>query len=147
MKDKLIKWDTALLAKKKGFNSPCYYAYNNRDLKECAIGVRTERPCLFTVELIKTLSFSKEGSELICLAPTQSLLQKALRKNSIEIIVYPTVVGVYTFKIYHLTEIVNIIFIQGRNVIEGGSNQHWKTYEKALEKGLQEGLNYLQNFI
>lgn len=122
MKEELIKFETAKLAKEKGFG--------------------------FSTDIITAYSFDKEGKSKIrscnnteedyyC-QPTQSLLQKWLRKkHNIEVIPCPHFKRKsYGCEVYHYTEKNETGYVP----IELGS---FKTYEQALEKGLQEALNLI----
>jgi hypothetical protein len=82
----------------------------------------------------------------VCSAPTQSLLQRWLREvHEIEVISYPIIVGSYSFKIYKFTEIINIIYLNGRSVSnKKDNNKNWPNYEEALEEGLQEALKLIK---
>ena len=131
MKEQLITFDTAKLAKEKGFfyGIDFYnilYIYNDKR------------------RLIK-VNDSLIGEEDI-LAPTQSLLQKWVREiYMLEIIVYPSIAGKYTFKIYLLKEIILIKYLNGRKIpSKTDSNKYFKTHEEALERGLQEALKLLK---
>lgn len=120
MKEQLISFETAKLAKEKGFPQNFSYAqfinmgkgewkfYNKEDADNLddSIGI---------------------GKNIRCSAPTQSLLQKWLRKvHGIDVLPYK-VGDKYT------------------TVYNGSENEGLKnTYEEALEKGLQEALKLIK---
>lgn len=134
MKEQLISFDTAKLAKEKGFDwkvSLHYESNGNRFFDKV--------PCNFN------------NVELICSAPTQSLLQKWLRE------IHNIHIKVDDF----LDDKTGIewdyeIVIIGTDLDEKGNykalipysiddlNRNFKTYEQALEKGLQEALKLIE---
>lgn len=66
-------------------------------------------------------------------------LQKWLReKHKLEVLVVPIVIGVYSFKIYDISDSV-IMVLQLHP-----SKHRSKTYEEALEKGLFEALKLIK---
>lgn len=110
MKEQIIEYETAKLAKEKGFNIESLYT--NEDLP--------------SIENIKEYY----------LAPTQSLLQKWLREVHI----------INCFVIPYITlEDVKYCYIIFNNKEEQLYNEDFKTYEEALEKGLQLGLQLIKN--
>ena len=113
MEEQLISFETAKLAKEKGFNwkvSLHYESNGNRffDKVECNFN----------------------NVELICSAPTQSLLQKWLRE-----------VHKLIITIDHVTSKGWCYRIQINN---SDWSIYFKTYEEALEKGLQEALKLIK---
>lgn len=133
MKEQLVSKETAVLAKEKGFDwdvKEAYYAGNNQlsDLmrESCWDG------CPVNSE-----------DEAYLSAPIQSLLQRWLREvHLLEVISYPTTVGVYTFKIYLFTKIINVEYFNGRNVDDvTDRSKRYDAFEDALESGLQAALN------
>jgi len=144
MKDQLISFETAKLARESGFDEECglnyaqdgevqtlqYWEGNGNGFES-----NSEIDCDFYIE-----------NNPVCSAPTQSLLQRWLREvHEIEVISYPIIVGSYSFKIYKFTEIINIIYLNGRNVSnKKDNNKSWPNYEEALEEGLQEALKLIK---
>lgn len=133
MSEELIKFETAKLAKEKGFNEPClnYYGYN--------ISVKDEIDKInicTTTNKKESNSFYKSEA---CSAPTQSLLQKWLRdKHNIEVEPYRTV-KCTTGEKYGC---------QGEKWIDDESSEdlfniYKDTYEEALETGLFEALKLI----
>ena len=133
MKEQLITFDTAKLAKEKGFNIPRSNVYH--------VSSKT-----------LTLSFSAiESDDKHYTAPTQSLLQKWLREvHNIDVVISPER---YSNGVNYLVQAqkwdlnadpeVNLNF-----VIKGScwynDNHEYPTYEEALEKGLQEALKLIE---
>lgn len=118
MKEEIVKYATAKLAKEKGFDIECsiYYAENGK--------------------LYTRLGLSAEGIKVAktVKAPTQSLLQRWLRE-------------IYNIDLwfgeldspnkYHVEDIVR------RNTVIGSVFGGSKSYEEALERGLVEALNLI----
>ncbi len=112
MKDQLISFETAKLAKEKGFVSALSKKYTKHG------------------ELIDHIPLSDDGYGKHCYAPTQSLLQKWLReKHKIIVEAQFDVENYYPFIGYHRR---NPRQITGKK----WSEVEFKTYEQALERGL-----------
>ena len=139
LKEKLISYETAKLAKEKGFKNACD-CFVNKDNEyifmpdllypnnsEFTYDPENDPEVIEWEELMKTLA----------LAPTQSLLQKWLREVhnvSIKIDDY------YTYSRVRFDY----------NICELGSQEDnpvgvFETYEEALETGLQEALKLIKN--
>ena len=82
MKEQLISFDTAKLAKEGGFNIPCFYYYEDNNLKEPYLENGSSTDVDFRVDLTDLLENmnNKHLSGDFVSAPTQSLLQKWLRE-------------------------------------------------------------------
>ena len=138
LKEKLISFETAILAKEKGFKNACD-GFVNKD-----------NEYIFMPDLLypNNSEFShnseedpevvewKELMKTLVLAPTQSLLQKWLRE-----------VHEISIKIddYYTNSRVRFDY----NVCELGSQEDnpvgiFETYEEALEIGLQEALKQIK---
>lgn len=125
MKEELITFETAKLAKEKGFNIPSNFYYG-------ALGkLHKSRQKLGQKSL--------KGSLDSCLTTTQSLIQKWLReKHNIHVIPI-WCIDVYSCELYDMRESIkgcqkNVFGVQ------------WKdncTYEEALEKGLYQALKLI----
>jgi hypothetical protein len=114
MKEQLIEFSTAKLAKEKGFSVPCSRAYH--------VASKTE-------VLAFTATTNKDDEHYS--APTQSLLQKWLRDaHNIHLESSLTMGFEHSFTCY-----------QGLNY-EGDTDD--ASYEKALEEGLLMGLNLIK---
>ena len=126
MTEQLISFNTAKLAKEKGFNLSTYVGFGERGGK--ALG--------------KLSTYT--SSNLVYARPTQSLLQKWLReKHKIHIIVNPCNTN------SELSWSVSII----SNILEYNKTYESfmprvitikNTYEQALEKGLYEALKLIK---
>jgi hypothetical protein len=118
MEEQLIEFETAKLAKDKGFNEiPCHYVYDEGILKQ-------------SYQAFNRLNFE--------LAPTQSLLQKWLREEH-EIYLCP-IWNTYNVDLMDMLGYKCKIFTwkKGEDM-----TKVFKTYEEALEKGLQEALKLI----
>ena len=125
MKEELIQLETAQLAKEKGFTIPILLCYHEKDRIALPFSMGKK---LYTNNL-----------EYIS-APTQSLLQKWLReKHNIYVQINSSHDCLWGFELSKLCdEPYKGVF----KVSKMDSYKH-KTYEKALEKGLVEGLNLI----
>ena len=139
MKDQLISFETAKLARESGFDEECglnyaqdgevqtlqYWEGNGNGFES-----NSEIDCDFYIE-----------NNPVCSAPTQSLLQRWLRE-------------IHNLQCYSecnasgwigVIENTNGTFIkelgQGGNIPEAGM---WETYEEALEEGLYETLKLIK---
>lgn len=145
MKEQLTSFETAKLARKKGFfNGPKEHGlvfgpwYNERG-EYCG---RTD-----VDDKGVEINFSTYGKEYqkfklkSYYAPTQSLLQKWLREEH-KFYVHP-VLGLYENWGWIIEELTN------RNTInppiKDCEGRYYKTYESALEKGLQKALKLTPN--
>lgn len=120
MQEQLITFETAKLAKEKGFNEMCKTAYG-RNADSLYYGNCTH----------------KNSENIFLSAPTQSLLQKWLRE------VYD--IEMYVRSTYKLNKKNKywVTFIDCK--IYGGCLENCsKTYEEALEVGLQESLKLIK---
>ena len=117
MKEELINFKTAKLAKEKGFNIPIIYYYDFiKDI--CSVIVKEN---------------INESCSKIYSAPTQSLLQKWLR----EIQMIDIIINISPLTNEYYSEIPN--FITGNYV-----SKKFETYEEALEIGLQTALKLIK---
>lgn len=130
MNDQEIKFNTAKLAKQKGFRTRSKFWYFKRDGQ--------------TVYTNKSGDLS--GKEDTVKIVTQTFLQKWLRKKHnlhIEITVDFYIDGInYNYQI--LEHISNEPGCHGRSTGKYGDNGEFNTYEKALEKGLQQALKLIK---
>ena len=142
MKEELISFETAKLARVCGFNisteeiydingkilytHPCesFYGLNYLENKDSEF---------LDNNFPKTLNYnSKTEHIIICFAPTQSLLQRWLREeHNIHFWVYPK-------KVKKGQVCFDFIFIDAENPFV--PTHFYKTYEEALEEGLKEAL-------
>lgn len=120
MKEQLVKKETALAAKEKGFDWECMFQTDDKG----SIYAGYE-------------SNNNLDNNRVCL-PTQSLLQKWLReKHKIDVI--PTMSEfsrTYGYKVYYVKD--------GRTHVNNQMFTKYETYEQALEVGLQEALKLIE---
>ena len=129
MKEKLITFETAELAKEKGFDELIKTLYitdrGNTRLAKANNSGRTNS------------NYIEREDYKVYSAPTQSLLQKWLRE------VHEIHININTFYFEDLEkygyEVEDIIHKDGWVVMSNTAG----TYEEALEKGLQEGLKLI----
>lgn len=123
MKEQIVSFEVAKLAKEKGFNIPCRSKYTVMKTKK-----------KFTTNSMLSRVSTKDN---VYLVPTQSLLQKWLREGrSINVIVDKvdsTPSSGYYFNIY------------SENIEDEYDIIEFDTYEEALEKGLEEALKIIDN--
>ena len=131
MTDQLISFETAKLAKEKGFCEKVYYFYNEDD--------ETEKQ-LYTYKRFMILN----DEELKIEAPTQSLLQKWLRE------VHNCIVEVQFEKLPCLNQLDWIVTVDYykpdfSNLTEESDyeSDYFSTYEEALEDGLYNALKLI----
>lgn len=133
MKDQLISFNTAKLAKEKGFDGLSYAHYSRK-------GILTiqEHP-----ESEQFLQYVRGNTTLSISAPTQSVLQKYLRDiHDIHIMIEPLIDPDDKSTFYEMIVITDMSENEKNEKIEG---EHFDTYEEALEEGLQEGLKLIVN--
>ena len=130
MTEKLIEFETAKLAKEKGFGLKLdsNYIYNKMGKLR------------FTI-----LKLHRNDTDYKYLAPTQSLLQRWLREEyniwiDISINTYPKVNNIaVTLQYFHKDKYISNEYLP--NQLEGLTHSY--TYEEALEKGLVEALKLI----
>lgn len=133
MKEQLITFKVAKLAKEKGFNWEVYYSYDERvELAEYAknFNLDTDEVVDIRLDHLK-IDFNGISNNFIS-APTQSLLQKWLREvHNIHIQIF-FINNSFRVKVkYFYKDMIMSLPI---------TRYAHKTYEEALEKGLLEGL-------
>lgn len=153
MEEQLITFETAKLAKEKGFNIPQNKMYSyGKDMFEYIDKVRfydgikyecSETPYNWNDD--KSPTSTKYFS-----APTQSLLQKWLReKHGIHIVLIPTINAAWTYKTTTVLSerdeevIIGIKDVGDLPPYKNVCGEDFSTYEKALERGLQEALKLI----
>jgi hypothetical protein len=137
MKDEIVSFDTAKLAKEKGLVSgiTVYHTY-------CiGFGIGTENEIQPDKKLLTEYKRDNvKGQFHLALAPTQSLLQRWLRevhKIDIEIEV--------TLDDNCKREYVGWILTENSPFIDAKDDDYKSSYEEALEAGLQEALKLISN--
>jgi hypothetical protein len=132
MEDALINFETAKLAREKGFNIPTISYYNPKGRSEESEGYMTERLECSNWNNGQG-SYPTHAKDVECSAPTQSLLQKWLRE------VHSIYINVNTDN--------NKLFcvdINEEYFYDCARFDWYKTYEEALEIGLQEALKLIK---
>lgn len=123
MKEELIKFETAKLAKEKGFK----------------LGSEWQIRLLYNLPDGKTFcEKTKETPEYACEAPTQALLQKWLREE------HQLFVEVFT-NVFGKTQLVKVRRFNKRERLQSSNIESFGTYEQALEAGLVKALKLLNN--
>lgn len=135
MTDQLISFETAKLAKKKGFNEETshYYDLIDNKLKHTIEGFSNpNEDCMIDIEL----EWHNHSNFNRLAAPTQSLLQKWLREK------HELHVGIY-YRNVDKSWITEIFYT--REYMKNGRLPYTvhKTYEEALEQGLIEALKLI----
>lgn len=126
MKETLISFETAKIAKEKGFDIPVLYGVYGRKMKLTHD---------VNHKLINWNASTKQQKQSQATSvPTQSLLQKWLREDhSKELFVYKNLEkGKYICYLY-----------SGVKRYSGYTENEGDTYEQALEKGLTEALKLI----
>ena len=123
MKDQIISFETAKLAKKKGFNEPCLECY-------------VEKGTLYNNNREGIEFTNKQLLITNCSAPTQSLLQRWLREiHNIDIIIWKNGIdGSYR---------VEDILLNNKEITNLEFEDSFDNYENALEEGLYEALKLI----
>lgn len=134
MKDELIKYDTAVLAKEKGFDWECSNVYNeDKQIEELPYYGGDGSGVLINSNVNNTST----GENFLCTTPTQSLLQRWLRevhKKSVQIQhVNRLKEESWVYNIANLPVGMLILYLQDYN-------STYPTYEEALEEGLKQAL-------
>ena len=141
MKDTRITFETAKLAKEKGFNERVHYFYkvrseNDIELYGCTrkqlVGFKGHVPIYHKVRDYHTNKEKLNAKLYRCSAPTQSLLSKWLREK------YDIDVIINTYRNQNQKYYKYFISEKSKNIIK--SEENYNTYEDALEIGLQEAL-------
>lgn len=144
MKEQLISFETAKLAKEKGFKWKTVEVYAETkawDMVDHHNGNYYEFP--YTPPRLKDYKYLDIKDTEICKAPTQSLLQKWLRDREENIII------VIPMRDFHRNyngwyyEVFTQLTKKDKPVLMISSDENFDTYEEALEKGLQEALKLI----
>ena len=140
MQEQLITFETAKLAKEKGFDFRCEKAYF--ETKEHILETRRDSEITFKYKPPRILkrNYGDEFTIFIAEAPTQSLLQKWLREKH-EIYVSPRESYSFDNTLEYVCT-VNGTYVN-HNIKDKPINR-FDTYEQALEVGLQEGLKLIK---
>ena len=140
MKEELISFETAKLAKEKGFGVKTKKSFMGRK-EYSAYNLRKGEDRVFEKLEPRLISSDCEDNNnyIVCYAPTQSLLQRWLREK------HNIFLNLYFESIlhYHYVNIVrwNEIGIRVKNKI---NHFEFNSYEEALEIGLQKALKLIE---
>lgn len=152
MKDELVTFETAKLAKEKEFTLNSLASYvsidGDKDNIQLDYAWAEVNEFEFTQEDIKC---SDENNCPAYLAPTQSLLQKWLREKHniiVEVNVNRLLCNSYNIMLLKINPIINSKD-SDREAVEVliEDYPYYETYEKALEKGLKEALKLIETKI
>ena len=139
MQEQLITFETAKLAKEKGFDFRCEKAYF--ETKEHILETRRDSEITFKYKPPRILkrNYGDEFTIFIAEAPTQSLLQKWLRVNhKIDITIMIVGDSGYEYYIHKNRKVIT------NNTVFPCSPEELKNlYEKTLELVLQEALKLI----
>ena len=128
MEEKLIEFDTAILAKERGFNVEVSKGYYKHGDIKLLLWIDSEN--------------HNDQEDFLCVAPTQALLQKWLREEhklyvTVDVCAYNEE-GRYSAKLSgHGKEGFMPVLLDGFTI--------YSTYEDALEEGLRESLELLEH--
>ena len=141
MKEQLISFETAKLAKEKGFDIPIR--------QQNGVFVLSTGKIDNIISTDKISNWNDDKYVDICSAPTQSLLQRWLRERyDIYVTALPfrdvedEVELCWYFSLVEDSEELDDILCNESHL--GASDDNYKTYEEALEKGLQEALKLIE---
>lgn len=147
MEDQLVSYETAKLAKEKGFQEKTFFGYVKHTEKimqwHKSITFDTfEQDCehgaldfhVFPTDFYLNYNENKDG-ELMS-APTQSLLQKWIREK------HKIVVLIYMYDEFREDLFSFYIIRRSGKIID---KMPYKSYEESLEHGLYEALKLINN--
>lgn len=138
MKDQIITFETAKLAKEKGFNFNTFFFY------EVSTNIRPteENTPQYNIDNGEEhegwLNYNDSG-EFVISASTQSLLQKWLRDEHQKVVIIIYNKTKYGYFIHNMS----CIYADG-DIWEQCSDFMYRTYEEALEIGLQKALKLIK---
>jgi hypothetical protein len=148
MQETLISFETAKLAKEKGFDWKVIYGYNTLQKIEDIVNTDYAPDLKYQYSNINQYNISDKEKEtesdwerwLIYSAPTQSFLQKWLREiHDMHIHITLNQFGYgYMYAIMKIKPAECIVYLQG------GAAHKLLVYEDALEEGLQRMLNLIK---
>jgi hypothetical protein len=132
MKEQIVSFETAKLAKEKGFDVPIMQMLQVYHITTGKIDM------YLTSNRVSNWNDNKYVE--ICSAPTQSLLQKWLREvHNIHIIVFLNSEKQYFSDVYQNFQLP----VDSEELHSLLSGRVYKSYEDALEAALQEALNLI----
>lgn len=149
MKEQLISFDTAKLAKEKGFDISCQYYYDNDGnlpdrWESSGSSTDTDVP-IYLEEFEENYNSNNWVGNIKCSAPTQSLLQKWLREvHELQVQCFPLTGGKWEGIIFYLNKPFNSYSFQAKMSHIWETDQYeWDSHEETLERGLYEALKLI----
>ncbi len=131
--EQIVTFETAKLAKEKGFNAMVYNCYNSNG------NLYSDGYCEYIDDRPSSLGMPFENDDLRSegiLSPTQALLQKWLReKYKIHITIFSSSQESWMFRVTELHQ----------DLTEGSYGEDFETFEDALEAALEKGLDKVEN--
>lgn len=132
MQEQLISFETAKLAKDKGFNEPCFNFYEDDVLTDGS---------QYSIKSVRNSGFLEGYKWVRQSAPTQALLKKWLREtHKMYVQAFPLNTGKWEPIIYFLDQPLD--GTDGMS-LHTESNK-LDSEEEAIERGLQEALNMIK---
>lgn len=143
MKENIVSFQVAKLAKEKGFEIETLYFYTKPNSK--MFGLDEQGRSYSIKNISKKLYKCGEDTALsiknVYLAPTQALLQKWIRETHK---IYVTALPSYTDDSDNKKHYFELFY--GKTLrLFGDKYSYFPTYEEALEVGLFEALNLIKN--
>jgi len=138
MKEQLITFETAKIAKEKGFNIKTRKCFSERK-EHTLFNSRKNEDTIFEFIPARSMStnYLDENEVLIAYRPTQSLLQKWLREeHSLHMEIFLSDNSPYTGYYYRVMTIGQYFTTSHDGILSD-------KFEYALEKGLQEALKII----
>ena len=135
IKDEFVTFDTAKLAKEKGFDELCKRVFDTEGtfLGFTGVELMRSRNKNSLLHLIDTNTEDFEYPNYYCTAPTQSLLQRWLREvHKIDVIP-----AIYKGEYYNWVTVNSKTHRYTDKIL-------FSTYEESLEKGLQQALTLIK---
>lgn len=152
MKDELVSFETAKLAREKGFIGHCRWYYNDEEEATTFWYYEGDGTGVNSLDLEQDML----PDEFLCLAPTQSLLQRWLREEGwVHISIVKACVGSdemeYAYEIQYLPKefwerkrhVQHLVDIESFEIGPGSYDGAWSSYEEALEEALKRALKLI----
>lgn len=135
MNDTLISFETAKLAKEKGFNEYCTIGWVTKEIAGKYLDYNYKYNFSQDFILLKNIHFCPAYKPYF-LNPTQSLLQKWLREK------YKIHISIWFNKLTKKFRIDSIYSENSEYELE--KEGEYNTYEESLEEGLKSALNLIK---
>lgn len=150
MEEQVIKFDTAKLAKEKGFDCPTQLYYNSTRGRTPTqtLGERYKNKLPGNIYYISgkrnhNVIYDGQGDDDVYYsAPTQCLLQKWLREvHTIDMMIEP---GINRHVEYNYIPVIITLAPNKLSLVSTTIEGYYPTYEEALEIGLQKALKLIK---